>query len=155
MIIKATTTNPATRFCTMAATPGELMNKATGANRGDQRRGSAPSRADHGTGAEMISERSRSQREHNCRRDGSANLLPRCANSMRQKPRLRKFACLAAIAAMLALSGRAAERDLDDLLLVRLPAPPEGRRAPLQVMDGNYTRLSGVCPWWNAMVARQ
>jgi len=39
---------------------------------------------------------------------------------------------LAAIAAMLALSGRAAERDLDDLLLVRLPAPPEGRRAPLQ-----------------------
>jgi hypothetical protein len=40
-----------------------------------------------------------------------------------QKPRLRKFACLAAIAAMLA--GRAAERDLDDLLLVRLSAPPE------------------------------
>src|SRR5207249_5300311 len=72
-----------------------------------------------------------------------------------QKPRLRKFACLAAIAAMLALSGRAAERDLDDLLLVRLAAPPEGRRAPLQVMDGNYQRLSGVCPCWNAMVARQ
>jgi hypothetical protein len=70
-----------------------------------------------------------------------------------QKPRLRKFACLAAIDAMLALSGRAAERDL--LLLVRLPAPPEGPRAPLQVMDGNYPRLSGVCPWWNAMVARQ
>jgi len=72
-----------------------------------------------------------------------------------QKLRLRKFACLAAIAAMLALSGRAADRDLDDLLLVRRPAPPEGRRAPLQVMDGNYPRLSGVCPWWNAMVARQ
>jgi hypothetical protein len=54
-----------------------------------------------------------------------------------QKPRLRKFACLAAIAAMLALSGRAVERDLDDQLLVRLPAPPEGRRAPVQVMDGN------------------
>jgi len=154
MIIKATTTNPATRFCTMAATPGERMNKATGANRGDQRRGSAPSRADHGAGAEMISERSRSQREHNCRPDGSANLLPRCANSMRE-PRLRKCACLAAIAAMLALSGRAAEMDLDDQLLVRLPAPPEGRRAPLQVMDGNCPRLSGVSPWWNAMVARQ
>jgi hypothetical protein len=53
-----------------------------------------------------------------------------------QKPRLRKFACLAAIAAMLALSGRAAERDLDNLLLVRLPgaagrtpcpAPGDGR----------------------------
>jgi hypothetical protein len=82
------------------------MNKATGANRGDQRRGSARSRADHGAGAEMISERSRSQREHNCRPDGSANLLPRCANSMRdQKLRLRKFAGLAAIAAMLALFG--------------------------------------------------
>jgi hypothetical protein len=61
----------------------------------------------------MIGERSRIQREHNRRPDGSANLLPRCANSMRdQKPRLRKFACLAAITAMLALSGRAAERDL-------------------------------------------
>jgi len=35
-----------------------------------------------------------------------------------QKLRLRKFAGLAAIAAMLVLSGRAAERDLDDLLLV-------------------------------------
>jgi len=74
MIIKATTTNPVTRFCTMAATPGERMNKATGANRGDQRRGRAPSRADHGAGAEMIGERSRSQREHNRRPDGSANL---------------------------------------------------------------------------------
>ena len=120
----------------MAATPGELMNKATGANRGDQCRGSAPSRPDHGAGAEMISERSRSQREHNCRPDGSVNLLPRCANSMRdQKPRHRKFACLAAIAAMLALS----ERNLDDLLLVRLPArrpkdavpaPGDGRQLP-------------------------
>jgi len=49
-----------------------------------------------------------------------------------QKPRLRKFACSAAIAAMLALSGRAAERVLDDLMLVRLPAPPEGRRASLR-----------------------
>jgi len=67
----------------------------------------------------MISERSRSQREHNCGPDGSANLLPRCANSTRdQKLRLRKFAGLAAVAAMLVLSGRAAERDLDDLLLV-------------------------------------
>ena len=38
-------------------------------------------------------------------------------------------------------------------------APPSGsepppsipaRRAPLQVMDGNYERLRGVCPWWDA-----
>jgi hypothetical protein len=50
------------------------MNKATGENRGDQRRGTAPSRANHGAGAEMIDERSRSQRKHNRRPDGSANL---------------------------------------------------------------------------------
>ena len=31
------------------------------------------------------------------------------------------------------------------------PPPPEGRRAPVQVMEGNYERLSGVCPWWDAM----
>ena len=31
--------------------------------------------------------------------------------------------------------------------------PPEARRAPLQVMEGNYERLSGVCPWWDAMTA--
>lgn len=32
-------------------------------------------------------------------------------------------------------------------------APPPSaavRRAPLQVMDGNYERLRGVCPWWDA-----
>jgi 2,3-dihydroxybiphenyl 1,2-dioxygenase len=29
-------------------------------------------------------------------------------------------------------------------------SPPEGRRAPLQVMEGNYQKLSGVCPWWDA-----
>ncbi|HET6183307.1 MAG TPA: VOC family protein [Acetobacteraceae bacterium] len=30
------------------------------------------------------------------------------------------------------------------------PPPPEGRRAPIQVVEGNYTKLSGVCPWWEA-----
>jgi hypothetical protein len=24
------------------------------------------------------------------------------------------------------------------------------RRAPVQVIDGNYERLHGVCPWWDA-----
>ncbi len=33
------------------------------------------------------------------------------------------------------------------------PPPPEGRRAPLQVIEGNYERLSGVCPWWDAVTA--
>jgi len=34
------------------------------------------------------------------------------------------------------------------------PPPPAMqtpvRRAPVQVMDGNYERLRGVCPWWDA-----
>jgi 2,3-dihydroxybiphenyl 1,2-dioxygenase len=33
------------------------------------------------------------------------------------------------------------------------PPPPmltPVRRAPVQVMDGNYERLRGVCPWWDA-----
>ena len=35
-------------------------------------------------------------------------------------------------------------------------APPEGegRRAPLQVMEGNYQPMSGVCPWWDRMSGR-
>jgi len=33
------------------------------------------------------------------------------------------------------------------------PPPPEGRRAPVQVMEGNYAKLSGVCPWWDATIA--
>ncbi|MFL5252945.1 MAG: VOC family protein [Rhodopila sp.] len=36
-------------------------------------------------------------------------------------------------------------------------APPmpaaAARRAPLQVMDGNYQRMTGVCPWWDAAKA--
>jgi hypothetical protein len=27
-------------------------------------------------------------------------------------------------------------------------------RAPLQVMDGNFQRLKGVCPWWDSVIAR-
>jgi hypothetical protein len=26
-------------------------------------------------------------------------------------------------------------------------------RAPVQVMEGNYERLKGVCPWWDAIKA--
>jgi 2,3-dihydroxybiphenyl 1,2-dioxygenase len=29
------------------------------------------------------------------------------------------------------------------------------RRAPVQVMDGNYERMAGVCPWWDEMRARE
>ncbi len=34
---------------------------------------------------------------------------------------------------------------------MRLRAAAEGHRAPVQVMDGNYQKLSGVCPWWDAV----
>jgi 2,3-dihydroxybiphenyl 1,2-dioxygenase len=30
---------------------------------------------------------------------------------------------------------------------------PEPNNAPLQVMEGNYERMSGVCPWWDAVKA--
>ena len=33
-----------------------------------------------------------------------------------------------------------------------MPAP-EPNHAPLQVIDGNYERMSGVCPWWDAVSA--
>ena len=33
--------------------------------------------------------------------------------------------------------------------------PPELLRAPVQVIDGNYDRLKGVCPWWDAVKAKQ
>src|SRR5262249_34598740 len=28
-------------------------------------------------------------------------------------------------------------------------------RAPVQVMDGNYDRIGGVCPWWGSVVRRR
>ena len=34
---------------------------------------------------------------------------------------------------------------------MRMRAAAEGRRAPVQVMDGNYKLLSGVCPWWDGV----
>lgn len=37
------------------------------------------------------------------------------------------------------------------------PPPPELKempRAPVQVMEGNYQKMSGVCPWWDAVKGR-
>ena len=34
---------------------------------------------------------------------------------------------------------------------MRMRAAAEGRRAPVNVMDGNYTRLNGACPWWDGV----
>jgi hypothetical protein len=25
------------------------------------------------------------------------------------------------------------------------------RHAPVQVIDGNYQKMTGVCPWWDSM----
>ena len=38
---------------------------------------------------------------------------------------------------------------------LRRGAQEQAVRAPLQVLDGNYERLKGVCPWWDSVVARQ
>lgn len=35
------------------------------------------------------------------------------------------------------------------------PEPKELPRAPVQVIDGNYQRMSGVCPWWDAVKERR
>ncbi|HET6305590.1 MAG TPA: VOC family protein [Rhodopila sp.] len=37
---------------------------------------------------------------------------------------------------------------------MRLQAAAEGRREPLHVIDGNYQRMQGICPWWDAVSER-
>lgn len=34
---------------------------------------------------------------------------------------------------------------------MRLKAAQDGHRAPVQVLDGNYQKMTGACPWWDAM----
>ncbi len=43
---------------------------------------------------------------------------------------------------------------LFDALGAPASTPTEARRAPVQVMEGNYRRMSGVCPWWDGVKAR-
>jgi hypothetical protein len=31
------------------------------------------------------------------------------------------------------------------------PPPPPGRRAPVQVIEGNYVKMNGVCQWWDGV----
>jgi 2,3-dihydroxybiphenyl 1,2-dioxygenase len=38
---------------------------------------------------------------------------------------------------------------------LRPDAREQELRAPLQVMDGNFQRLRGVCPWWDSITANQ
>jgi 2,3-dihydroxybiphenyl 1,2-dioxygenase len=34
---------------------------------------------------------------------------------------------------------------------MRMRAAAEGRRAPVQVMEGNFKLMSGTCPWWDGV----
>jgi 2,3-dihydroxybiphenyl 1,2-dioxygenase len=34
---------------------------------------------------------------------------------------------------------------------LRLKAARDGMREPVQVIDGNYQRMQGVCPWWDGV----
>jgi 2,3-dihydroxybiphenyl 1,2-dioxygenase len=42
-----------------------------------------------------------------------------------------------------------ADRELARVM--RMRAAADGRRAPVQVIDGNYKLLSGTCPWWDGV----
>jgi 2,3-dihydroxybiphenyl 1,2-dioxygenase len=43
------------------------------------------------------------------------------------------------------------EKDRDVARQMRMQAAAQGRRAPVQVMDGNYSLMSGTCPWWDGV----
>jgi 2,3-dihydroxybiphenyl 1,2-dioxygenase len=43
------------------------------------------------------------------------------------------------------------EKDREVAREMRLRAAASGLRASVQVIDGNYNRLSGACPWWDAV----
>ena len=34
---------------------------------------------------------------------------------------------------------------------MRLNAAREGKRAPVQVMEGNFQLMAGTCPWWDGV----
>ena len=33
---------------------------------------------------------------------------------------------------------------------MKLKAAADGQRMPVHVIEGNYQKISGVCPWWDA-----
>ena len=43
------------------------------------------------------------------------------------------------------------EKDRELAREMRMRAAASGLRAPVQVMQGNYERMAGTCPWWDAM----
>jgi len=43
----------------------------------------------------------------------------------------------------------------EEARLLCIESAETGLRQPVQVIDGNYNRMPGVCPWWDAMKAQQ
>jgi len=43
------------------------------------------------------------------------------------------------------------EKDREVAREMRLNAAREGKRAPVQVMEGNYKLMAGTCPWWDGV----
>ena len=43
------------------------------------------------------------------------------------------------------------EKDREVAREMRMKAAKEGLRAPVQVLDGNYNRMSGACAWWDGV----
>ena len=41
----------------------------------------------------------------------------------------------------------------EEARILRLEAAAQGLREPVQVLEGNHTRMQGACPWWDAAVA--
>jgi len=39
----------------------------------------------------------------------------------------------------------------EEARLLCIEAAENGQRQPVQVIDGNYNRMPGVCPWWDSM----
>ena len=39
--------------------------------------------------------------------------------------------------------------------LLCIESAEAGLRQPVQVLDGNYNRMPGVCPWWDQMKAQK
>ncbi len=46
------------------------------------------------------------------------------------------------------------KEDNEKARALRLKNAAEGYRRPVQVMDGNYEVMAGVCPWWDAVKAK-
>jgi 2,3-dihydroxybiphenyl 1,2-dioxygenase len=46
------------------------------------------------------------------------------------------------------------KEDNEKARALRLKNAAEGYRRPVQVMDGNYEVMTGVCPWWDAVKAK-